>query len=69
MTKTLPTPSCIIDKVTAVHRLTVPTLHVHQGFTPHNRRFLLPELREAVRATGADRVFLTELPVSPHLHS
>lgn len=54
MNPTLPAPRCIIDKVTAVHSLTVLTLNVHKGFTLFNRRFILPELREAVRSTGAD---------------
>ena len=31
MNGTLPAPRCIIDKVTAVHRLTVLTLNVHWG--------------------------------------
>jgi len=61
MNKTLPTPRCIIDNVTTVQTLTVLTLNVHKGFTPFNRRFILPELREAVRATGADLVFLQEV--------
>jgi len=66
---TLPTPRCIIDKVTAVHRLTVLTLNVHKGFTLFNRRFILPELREAVRATGADLVFLQEVHGSHQQHA
>ncbi|MFP3498321.1 EEP domain-containing protein, partial [Pseudomonas sp. SIMBA_059] len=69
MNGTLPTPNCIIDKVTAVHRLTVLTLNVHKGFTPLNRRFILPELREAVRATGADLVFLQEVHGSHQHHA
>lgn len=58
MNKTMPAPRCIIDKVTAVRQLNVLTINVHKGFTLFNRRFILPELREAVRATGADLVFL-----------
>ncbi|MCO7518130.1 MULTISPECIES: endonuclease/exonuclease/phosphatase family protein [unclassified Pseudomonas] len=69
MTPTLPAPSCIIDKVTAVRRLTVLTLNVHKGFTLFNRRFILPELREAVRATGADLVFLQEVHGSHRQHA
>ena len=61
MNPTLPAPNCIIDKITAVHRLNVLTLNVHKGFTFFNRRFILPELRDAVRATGADLVFLQEV--------
>ena len=45
----------------AVHRLRVLTVNTHKGFTALNRRFILPELREAVRSTGADLVFLQEV--------
>ncbi len=34
---------------------------MHKGFTPLNRRFILPELRDAIRAVGADVVFLQEV--------
>ncbi|MHA6493121.1 endonuclease/exonuclease/phosphatase family protein [Pseudomonas borbori] len=39
----------------------VLTLNTHKGFTFFNRRFILPELREAVRASAADIVFLQEV--------
>jgi endonuclease/exonuclease/phosphatase family metal-dependent hydrolase len=39
----------------------VLTLNLHKGFTFWNRRFVLPELREAVRALGADVVLLQEV--------
>ncbi len=45
----------------AVHRLRVLTVNTHKGFTALNRRFILPELREAVRSTQADLVFLQEV--------
>jgi len=67
--KTLPSPGCIIDRITTVHRLNVMTINVHKGFTALNRRFILPELREAVRATGADLVFLQEVHGSPQQHA
>lgn len=35
----------------------VLTINTHKGFTSFNRRFILPELRDAVRATSADIVF------------
>ena len=41
--------------------LRVLSLNVHKGFTPLNRRFMLQELREAVRAVAADLVFLQEV--------
>ena len=69
MNKTLPNPGCIIDRITTVHRLNVLTINVHKGFTALNRRFILPELREAVRATGADLVFLQEVHGSHQQHA
>lgn len=37
------------------------TLNIHKGFSTFNRRFVLHELREAVRSVGADIVFLQEV--------
>lgn len=45
----------------AVHQLKVLTVNMHKGFTALNRRFILPELRDAVRSTSADLVFLQEV--------
>ena len=45
----------------AITRLTVLTVNIHKGFTALNRRFILPELREAARSVGADMVFLQEI--------
>ena len=45
----------------AVRTLRVLTVNTHKGFSPLNRRFVLPELREAVRAVSADVVFLQEV--------
>ncbi|MVV47649.1 endonuclease/exonuclease/phosphatase family protein [Pseudomonas sp. PB120] len=42
-------------------RFTVLTVNTHKGFTALNRRFILPELREAVRSVSADVVFLQEV--------
>ncbi len=39
----------------------VLTVNIHKGFTFFNRKFILPELREAVRTVGADVVFLQEV--------
>lgn len=44
-----------------VTRFTVLTVNTHKGFTALNRRFILPELREAVRSVAADVVFLQEV--------
>jgi endonuclease/exonuclease/phosphatase family metal-dependent hydrolase len=41
--------------------LKVLTMNTHWGFTPFRRRFVLPELREAVRSISADVVFLQEV--------
>ncbi|MBI2383490.1 MAG: endonuclease/exonuclease/phosphatase family protein [Gammaproteobacteria bacterium] len=46
---------------------TVLTLNTHKGFTYFNRRFVLHELREAVRAVSADVVFLQEV-LGGHAH-
>src|SRR5688572_8617171 len=47
--------------------LRVLSLNAHKGFTLFNRRFVLQELREAVRAVAADLVFLQEV-VGAHAH-
>jgi endonuclease/exonuclease/phosphatase family metal-dependent hydrolase len=52
-----------------IHRLRVLTVNTHKGFTALNRRFILPELREAVRSTSADLVFLQEVVGEHERHS
>ena len=54
-------PERHIDDAPVIHRLRVLTVNTHKGFTALNRRFILPELREAVRSTSADLVFLQEV--------
>ncbi|UUX97499.1 endonuclease/exonuclease/phosphatase family protein [Aquabacterium sp. J223] len=49
-------------------RFTVLTVNTHKGFGAFNRRFVLHELREAVRSVGADLVFLQEVMGSHELH-
>lgn len=39
----------------------VLTVNIHKGFTVFNRKFILPELRAALRSSGADVVFLQEI--------
>ena len=39
----------------------VLTVNTHKGFTALNRKFILPELRDAVRSVSADVVFLQEV--------
>lgn len=46
----------------------VLTVNIHKGFTFFNRKFILPELREAVRSVGADVVFLQEVTGSHAKH-
>jgi endonuclease/exonuclease/phosphatase family metal-dependent hydrolase len=49
------------ESVAAAPALTVMTVNTHKGFTTFNRKFILPELRDAVRTVGADIVFLQEV--------
>ncbi len=49
--------------------LKIITLNAHKGFTVFNRRFILHELRAAVRSVGADLVFLQEVLGSHERHS
>jgi endonuclease/exonuclease/phosphatase family metal-dependent hydrolase len=60
----MPTP----DTEATVPPLTVMTVNTHKGFTTFNRRFILPELRDAVRKVGADVVFLQEVLGMHELH-
>ncbi|HSC85363.1 MAG TPA: endonuclease/exonuclease/phosphatase family protein [Pseudomonas sp.] len=57
----IPVPLQVAADLPTVHSLKVLTVNTHKGFTPFNRRFILPELRDAVRTTGADLVFLQEV--------
>ncbi len=49
--------------------LTILTVNLHKGFGWFNRRFVLPELREAVRSVSADVVFLQEVMGEHELHA
>jgi endonuclease/exonuclease/phosphatase family metal-dependent hydrolase len=51
-----------------VPAVTVLTLNCHMGFDLLGRRFVLHELREAVRGIGADLVFLQEVLGEHALH-
>lgn len=50
-----------VHMATAVNSIHILTMNTHKGFTTFNRRFILPELRDAVRSEGADIVFLQEV--------
>lgn len=47
----------------------VLTVNTHKGFTALNRRFILHELRDAVRSVSADVVFLQEVLGTHALHA
>ncbi|WP_413739265.1 endonuclease/exonuclease/phosphatase family protein [Sodalis sp. RH21] len=47
----------------------VLTINTHKGFAAFNRRFILPELREAVRTVSPDIVFLQEVLGAHEKHS
>ncbi len=49
--------------------LKILTVNVHKGFTVFNRKFILPELRDAVREEQVDIVFLQEVIGSHEKHS
>ena len=50
-----------VTPTAAITRFKVLTVNTHKGFTALNRRFILPQLREAVRGVAADVVFLQEV--------
>ena len=45
------------------------TLNMHKGFSSFNRKFILHELREAIRGSGADLVCLQEVLGDHQEHS
>lgn len=49
--------------------LRVLTVNTHKGFTFFNRRFILHDLREAVREVGPDIVFMQEVLGEHHRHA
>jgi endonuclease/exonuclease/phosphatase family metal-dependent hydrolase len=51
----------VTEQKATVPQLTVMTVNIHKGFTTFNRKFILPELRDAVRKIGADVVFMQEV--------
>lgn len=55
-------PQTLATSATAVPTaVKILTLNTHKGFTSFNRRLVLHELRDAVRAVSADVVFLQEV--------
>ena len=51
-----------------VDAVRVLTINTHKGFSFLNRRFILPELRDAVRTLSSDVVFLQEVLGTHHRH-
>jgi endonuclease/exonuclease/phosphatase family metal-dependent hydrolase len=49
--------------------LKVMTVNIHKGFTFFNRKFILHELRDAVREVGADVVFMQEVTGTHSTHA
>lgn len=58
----------VIASASVTFCLKVLTVNIHKGFTFFNRKFILPELRDAVRKVGADVVFLQEVTGSNAKH-
>lgn len=65
----LPQPPRAASQATTVHAVRVLTVNAHKGFSAFNRRYVLPELREAVRSQDADLVFLQEVLGSHSRHA
>ncbi|SDS56249.1 Metal-dependent hydrolase, endonuclease/exonuclease/phosphatase family [Halopseudomonas litoralis] len=61
MTPLSSTQEHLTNQAPPVHSIRVLTVNTHKGFSWLNRRFILPELREAVRTQSSDLVFLQEV--------
>jgi endonuclease/exonuclease/phosphatase family metal-dependent hydrolase len=48
--------------------LTLLSYNIHKGFSARNRAFILPQIRAAIRETGADITFLQEVLGSHSAH-
>ena len=57
----LAAPGEAIASASPSFSIKVLTVNIHKGFTVFNRKFMLHELRDAVRSVGADVVFLQEV--------
>jgi endonuclease/exonuclease/phosphatase family metal-dependent hydrolase len=62
-------PPAMRARATGQNTLKILTVNVHKGFTVFNRKFILPELRDAVRDEHVDIVFLQEVLGSHEKHS
>lgn len=61
MTPQSSTQRHLTNRAPTVRAFRVLTINTHKGFSWLNRRFILPELRDAVRTLSADVVFLQEV--------
>lgn len=52
-----------------ITRLRVLTVNIHKGYTLFNSRFMLHELRDAIRELRSDLVFLQEVTGKPDEHA
>ena len=68
MTPQSATDRHLTNRSPTVDSLRVLTINTHKGFNWLNRRFMLPELREAVRTLDTDLVFLQEVLGSHQRH-
>ena len=50
-----------IASVSALRSLRVLSYNIHKGFNPNNTRFILSEIRQAIRSVDAELVFLQEV--------
>ncbi|MCW8193992.1 EEP domain-containing protein [Proteobacteria bacterium 005FR1] len=44
-----------------ISRLRILSYNIHKGFSPNNSRFILDEIRHAIRTVNADLIFLQEV--------
>lgn len=68
MTPTSATERHLTNRAATVNSLRLLTINTHKGFNWLNRRFMLPELRDAVRTLDTDLVFLQEVLGFHHRH-
>lgn len=61
MTPLSSTQEHLTNQAPTVRSIRVLTVNTHKGFNWLNRRFILPELRDAVRTLSSDVVFLQEV--------
>jgi len=65
----LPVTPVAVPRTPSLPAFRVLTANIHMGFDMLNRRFVLPQLREAIRTVGADIVFLQEVLGSHSRHA